>query len=230
MFLIINNFIKRVIDIVASLLGLIILSPIFIILIIAVKSDSKGPVLFKQGRLKKDGKVFTMLKFRSMKENAEFEGTGLFNFENDPRITKVGSFLRKSSLDEIPQLINILRGDMSIVGPRPCVTYELGNYEDLTDRYKRRFLVKPGLTGLAQVTGRNDNDWDEKVTLDNLYIDKYNKYGILLDVKIIVMTIFAVCKSENITENEDELEGLSEEEKKELAMKKVIEKASKKGE
>ena len=135
----INNLIKRGADIVLSLLALLVLSPIMIICAVWIKSDSKGPIIFRQDRLTKGGKVFKMLKFRSMIQNAEAQGTGLFNYEGDPRVTKSGRFLRDHSLDELPQLINILKGDMTIVGPRPCVVYELGDYDTLNSRFKKRF-------------------------------------------------------------------------------------------
>lgn len=128
-----NLLIKRCIDVSLSLIAIIIMFPILLIISVAVRFDSKGPALFRQGRLTKNGKVFTMYKFRTMIENAEQMGTGLFNYANDFRVTRVGKFLRKSSLDELPQLFNIIKGDMSIVGPRPPVTYELGDYEELSD-------------------------------------------------------------------------------------------------
>ena len=181
---IVNLFIKRLFDIISSGVLIIILIPLWIVISIAVKSDSKGPVFFRQGRRTKDGRVFQMLKFRSMVVNAETMGAGLFNYENDPRVTKVGRKLRDSSLDELPQLFNILKGDMSVIGPRPCVTYELGDFETLNKKYKKRFKVKAGLTGLAQIKGRNDISWDKKVTYDNEYVDLFDKYGILIDIKI----------------------------------------------
>ena len=194
----INNCIKRLFDIVSSGILIIILTPLWIILAIAVKVDSKGPVFFKQGRRTKDGRVFNMLKYRSMVVNAEQMGPGLFNYENDPRVTKVGRFLRNSSLDELPQLFNIFVGDMSVVGPRPCVTYELGDFETLNKRYKKRFQVKAGLTGLAQVKGRNDISWDEKVGYDNEYVDKYAKIGVLEDIAILFGSVFRVFKKDKI--------------------------------
>lgn len=196
--------VKRFIDILLSSIAVIILFPLMLIIAVAVKLDSKGPALFKQERLTKDGKVFTMYKFRTMIENAEQMGTGLFSYTDDFRVTKVGKFLRKTSLDELPQLFNVIKGDMSIVGPRPPVSYELGNYEELNDEYKRRFTVLPGITGFAQVSGRNELPWDEKVKYDNQYIDLFNKYGVLIDFKIIFMTVFNVLKMKGIYEVKDE--------------------------
>lgn len=194
-------FLKRMFDIISSGFLSVILIPLWIVIGIAIKIDSKGPVFFKQGRRTKNGRVFNMLKFRSMVVNAEQMGAGLFNYENDPRVTKVGRFLRDSSLDELPQLFNILLGDMSVVGPRPCVTYELGDFETLNKRYKKRFEVKAGLTGLAQVKGRNDISWDEKVGYDNQYVDEFKRIGILEDLKILFWSVAKVFKKENIYEN-----------------------------
>lgn len=197
----INLIIKRLFDIISSGLLALILTPLWIIVAIAIKADSKGPVFFKQGRRTKNGRVFQMLKFRSMVVNAEQMGAGLFNYENDPRVTKVGRFLRNSSIDELPQLFNILKGDMSVVGPRPCVTYELGDFETLNKRYKKRFEVKAGLTGLAQVKGRNDISWDEKVGYDNQYVDEFKRIGVLADIKILFESVIKVFKKEDIYEN-----------------------------
>lgn len=194
-------FLKRMFDILSSGFLSVILIPLWIVIGIAIKIDSKGPVFFKQGRRTKNGRVFNMLKFRSMVVNAEQMGAGLFNYENDPRVTKVGRFLRNSSLDELPQLFNILLGDMSVVGPRPCVIYELGDFETLNKRYKKRFEVKAGLTGLAQVKGRNDISWDEKVGYDNQYVDEFKRIGILEDLKILFWSVAKVFKKENIYEN-----------------------------
>lgn len=180
---------------------IILLVPVWIIIPIAIKCDSKGPVFFKQERRTKKGRVFKMLKFRSMVVNAEKTGTGLFNYENDPRVTKVGRFLRNTSIDEFPQLFNIFIGQMSVIGPRPCVKYELGDFDSLNKKYKKRFHMKAGLTGLAQVKGRNDIEWDKKVEFDNEYIDKFKKYGVLFDIKILFGSVIKVFRKENIYEN-----------------------------
>lgn len=195
-----NLFIKRLFDIISAGTLALILTPLWIIVSIAIKMNSKGPVFFKQGRRTKDGRVFNMLKFRSMVVNAEQMGAGLFNYENDPRVTKVGRFLRNSSIDELPQLFNIILGDMSVVGPRPCVTYELGDFDTLNRRYRKRFQVKAGLTGLAQVKGRNDISWDDKVGYDNQYVDEFKKYGVLTDIKILWLSVIKVFKKEDIYE------------------------------
>jgi lipopolysaccharide/colanic/teichoic acid biosynthesis glycosyltransferase len=174
--------------------------PIWIVVPIWIKLDSKGPVFFKQSRRTKDGQVFQMLKFRSMVVDAEQMEAGLFNYENDPRVTKSGRFLRNSSIDELPQLFNILRGDMSVVGPRPCVIDELGDFDTLNKRYRKRFEMKAGLTGLAQVKGRNNISWDDKVGYDNQYIDQFKKIGVFEDVMILLWSVLKVFKKEDIYE------------------------------
>ena len=199
-----NYLLKRIFDICAAGIAMLVLSPLFGVIAVAIKLDSKGPVIFSQRRRTKNGKIFQMYKFRSMVVNAEKLGTGLFNYENDPRVTKVGRFLRNSSLDELPQLLNVFKGDISVVGPRPCVTYELGDYETLNKKYKKRFTVIGGITGLAQVRGRNENSWDEKVTLDNRYIDEFKQRGIILDFQIIWETLMKVFHKADIYEEKVE--------------------------
>lgn len=163
--------------------------------------DSKGPVIFVQDRLTQNGRVFKMYKFRTMVVNAEKMGTGLFNYRNDSRVTRVGRVLRNTSLDELPQFFNVLKGDISIVGPRPAVVNELGDYSTLNRKYKKRFKVTGGITGLAQISGRNDNSWDEKVEFDNKYIDDFEKNGIWVDLKILLMTMAKVIKRNDIYED-----------------------------
>lgn len=216
-----NNIIKRFLDIVISGSALIILLPIMLVISFLIKFDSKGPVFFLQERRTKNGKVFRMLKFRSMVVNAEHIGAGLFNYENDPRVTRVGRFLRDSSLDELPQLLNILLGDMAIVGPRPCVVYELGDFDTLNKRYKKRFAVKAGLTGLAQVKGRNNITWDEKVEFDNEYVDLFSRLGILIDLKIIIETVIKVFHKENIYEVKSD-QVMNDEEAARIAEQEII--------
>lgn len=216
-----NLVLKRIFDICLSGISIIVLLPVWIVVSIAIKFDSKGPIIFSQKRRTKDGKIFEMYKFRSMVVDAEKMGTGLFNYANDPRVTKVGRFLRNTSIDELPQLFNVFKGDISIVGPRPCVSYELGEYETLNKKYKKRFQVKAGITGLAQARGRNENSWDEKVTLDNQYIDEFKEKGIFLDVKIIIETIAKVFKKSDIYE--EKVDGAkSSAESAEIAEKEII--------
>lgn len=186
--------IKRIIDIIGSLVGLIFLSMLFIIIAILIKiEDPKGPVFFSQTRVGKDGKEFKMYKFRSMIVNAEERLSDLlelnevsgamFKMKDDPRVTKVGRFIRKTSMDELPQLFNVLKGDMSLVGPRPPLPREVKEYSDY---HMRRLLVTPGCTGLWQVTARNSVGFEEMVNLDLLYIQKRN---LLYDFIIILKTL-----------------------------------------
>lgn len=216
-----NRFLKRSFDVISCFFALIFLIPVWIVIAVAIKCDSKGPVLFAQGRLTKNGREFKMYKFRSMVVNAEKMGAGLFNYEDDPRVTKVGRFLRNTSLDELPQLWNVLKGDLSIVGPRPCVTYELGDYSTLNKKYKKRFEVRGGITGLAQVKGRNENSWDEKVTYDNQYIELFKKQGVFLDIKILFLTVVKVFKKQDIYEEKADA-SMSDVEAAELAEKEII--------
>jgi len=191
---------KRILDIILSVVALIVLSPVFLIVAIAIKLEDGDPVVFKQLRNGKDGKEFWMYKFRSMCKNApemhadlikynELDGPA-FKLTNDPRVTKVGRFIRKTSIDELPQLINVIKGEMSIVGPRPLPTYETKQCHAL---HNRRFLVKPGLTCFWQIYGRNDIKFDEWMELDWKYV-KERSLG--TDVKIILKT-FGVVVSGN---------------------------------
>lgn len=198
--------IRRVTDTVLALLMLIVLSPILIVIAIWIKIDSKGPIIFKQKRIGKDGKIYNMYKFRSMVQNAQNIGTGVFSFAGDPRITKAGFILRKTSLDELPQLLNIIKGDMAFIGPRPPVVGHFPDYKDLKDDYKKRFSVLPGITGLAQCIGRNDLTWEEKSKYDNIYIDKVKKYGPFYDIKIWFMSLVRVFSMASIEESAENME------------------------
>jgi lipopolysaccharide/colanic/teichoic acid biosynthesis glycosyltransferase len=199
-----SRMLKRTLDIVLSVSLLIVLLPLMVIIAILIKLDSRGPVCFIQERLGKDGVPFRMYKFRTMQEAAEKVGTGLCSYENDPRITRLGRWLRLVSVDEFPQLLNVIRGQMSIVGPRPPVTYELGNYNDLSSRNRLRFRVKPGITGLAQVSGRNALDWNTKIAFDNNYVALTRQYGIAIDIKILLLTVWVVASMQNVVERANE--------------------------
>ncbi|MDA2512997.1 sugar transferase [Bacillus paranthracis] len=195
-------FMKRLMDIFGAICGLIFLSPIFIIVAIIIKlEDKKGSVFFKQIRVGKDGKEFGMYKFRSMVTDAEERLTDLlqhnevsgamFKMKDDPRITKIGRFIRKTSIDELPQLLNVLKGEMSLVGPRPPLPREVKEY---TAYDKQRLLVTPGCTGLWQVSGRSSINFDGMVELDLIYI---RKRSILFDMKIICKTVLLLLGSQD---------------------------------
>ena len=201
-----------------------LLSPLMIIIGLCIKLDTPGPIFYRQGRLGKEGRPFQMYKFRTMIQSAENMPLGLFNYPDDPRVTRVGKLLRRTSLDEIPQLINVLKGEMSIVGPRPPVTYELGDYETLNSRYKKRFEVLPGITGLAQVEGRNSLGWERKVVYDNLYVELFRKKGIWVDIEIIFRTIIQILKKEHIFEEKHD-PSISDEEAALEAAEDVVAKA-----
>lgn len=190
--------IKRCLDIVGSILGILLLSPVFIVVAVIIKLDSKGPVLFHQTRVGENGQAFEMYKFRSMqmdaeellsqlKEKNEADGP-VFKIRNDPRITRTGMILRKISIDELPQLINILKGEMSFVGPRPPLPSEADKY---TPYQRQRLMVKPGLTCYWQISGRSDLSFAEWVELDLKYIETRT---ILMDIKLILLTIPVVLK------------------------------------
>ena len=195
---------KRVMDLVVAMTLLILFFPAMMIIAILIKLESRGPALFIQDRLGRGGRQFPMYKFRTMVDGAEKSGTGLFSFEHDPRITRIGKYLRLLSLDELPQLANVIRGEMSLVGPRPPVNYELGDYLRLPARMKVRFRVKPGITGLAQVSGRNALNWEDKVALDNRYVALFRRYGVLVDLKILLFTVWVVMSVKDVIESERE--------------------------
>ncbi len=188
--------VKRILDLLLGIIGLILTSPLWLYIIIRIKSEDHGPVFFIQERVGKDGKLFRMYKFRSMVMGAEQKGAGVFVSAEDKRITKIGRFIRKTSIDELPQLINVLKGEMSIVGPRPTLEYQVKRYNE---RQRRRLSVKPGITGWAQINGRNTMTWPEKIELDLWYIDHWS---IGLDFKIIGKSIWSVLKREGIYSEE----------------------------
>lgn len=191
--------IKRLIDIILSLLGIIILSPVFLILIVAIKLDSKGPVLFKQKRVGIHKSHFNILKFRTMRIDTP-KDTPTHLLENpDQWITKVGKFLRKTSLDELPQIINILKGEMSIIGPRPALWNQYDLIEE-RDKYKAND-IPPGLTGWAQINGRDELPISVKAKLDGEYVEKI---GFAMDVKCFFETILSVIKSDGVVEGKTE--------------------------
>ena len=197
----VHQWLKNVLDLVIAILVLVVLWPLLLVVAVAVKLDSPGPAIFKQTRIGKDGKVFTVRKFRSMcvdaddklhrealkklvqgEPTAEVNGQAFFKPADDPRVTRVGKFLRATGLDELPQVMNILRRDMSVVGPRPAIPYELELYKDW---HHRRLAVRPGVTGLWQVKRHDTENFDDVIKLDLEYIDSFS---IWLDLKIIVLT------------------------------------------
>lgn len=182
-------FIKRTADIIISFLGLVILSPVLLITAIAIKAESEGPVIFKQERLGRGGKVFRIYKFRSMCVGAEHTGSGVYSGKSDSRVTKVGKFIRATSIDELPQLVNILKGDMSLIGPRPPLTYHPWPVEKYTPHQFRMFSVRPGVTGWAQINGRKDVEWNKRIELNVWYTENVS---FLLDLKIFFISIFKV--------------------------------------
>lgn len=193
-----KHIIKRSFDLVLCSVALIVLAPVFLVIALAVKADSEGPILFRQERVGKDGRTFRMLKFRSMVQTAEQdlaallesnEGSGvLFKMKSDPRVTRFGALIRKYSLDELPQIFNIMVGDMSIVGPRPSLPREVSLYEA---HVNRRLYIKPGLTGLWQISGRSDLSWEESVRLDLYYVENWSLAG---DLVIIWRTVKVLLK------------------------------------
>ena len=195
------KYVKRFTDVLISTIALIVLAPIFLLIAIIIKLESKGPVFFEHKRIGKNGKEIKLLKFRSMVDNAEDlikkfspeqmkEFKQNFKLENDPRVTKFGKFLRKSSLDELPQLINIIRGDLSIIGPRPVIEPELEKYEN----NKRKFLsITPGLTGYWAANGRSNTSYEQRMVMELYYIDNISWK---LDLKIFFKTILSVLKKE----------------------------------
>ena len=182
-------FFKRFFDIIFSILGLVVTAIPMLIIAIAIKIDSRGPIIFKQERIGKKGKVFKILKFRSMCVGAEQTGSGVYSGKGDARVTRIGKILRATSLDEIPQLFSVLKGDMSFIGPRPPLTYHPWTIDKYTAEQKRMFEIRPGITGWAQINGRKDVEWNKRIKLNVWYVDHVS---FVLDMKILFMTFFKV--------------------------------------
>ncbi|MFB5086093.1 sugar transferase [Psychrobacillus sp. PGGUH221] len=194
-----QRILKRFFDITSATITILVISPLLILIAVLIKTTSAGPVLFAQERVGKNGKLFRIYKFRSMIENAHRLGAGLYmDGENDSRITKVGKFLRKTSLDELPELFNVLKGEMSFVGPRPTLKYQVDKYSELQ---LRRLDILPGITGWAQINGRNEIPWSKRIELDIWYIDNYSLW---LDIKILILTLPSVLSSRGISHQQNE--------------------------
>lgn len=202
-----KHFFKRMFDIILALLGIIIGGIPMLIIALWVKLDSKGPVLFKQERIGKNGKVFKIYKFRSMCVGAE-KG-GVYSDNKDTRVTRAGKFIRATSLDELPQFFNVLFGHMSFIGPRPPLTYHPWPLDQYTDNQRRMFEVRPGITGWAQTHGRKDVEWHRRIELNVWYVDHVSLW---LDIKILFMTVFKVVTN---ADNENKGATVAAEESKE---------------
>jgi undecaprenyl phosphate N,N'-diacetylbacillosamine 1-phosphate transferase len=190
-----KSYLKPFLDICLAIFAVLLLTPLFIIISLAIKIESEGPVFFIQPRLGMNGSIFRIYKFRTMvSDQSRFQKTTKV-YENDPRITRVGQFLRKTSLDEIPQLFNIIKGEMSFIGPRPPLPYFPKKYEDYTDYEKQRFMVKPGISGLAGIRCREIHDWDVNIPIDVEYVQNY---GFVYDLKLFLVSLLAFFKTDNV--------------------------------
>lgn len=189
-----KKYFKRMLDVLGSLAGLILLSPLLLLTAVIIKLDSPGPVHFRQKRLGQGGKEFEIYKFRSMCVDAEHTGTGQYSFQGDPRVTRIGRFLRASSIDELPQLWNILKGEMSVIGFRPPLTYHPWPIDEYTEEQRKMFSIRPGVTGWAQVHGRKDIQWSKRIEMSVWYAENLS-FG--LDLKIFFMTIYRVLANQD---------------------------------
>ena len=191
-----RSIIKRGLDLLLSFLALVLLSPVFLVTALAVLLESGRPVIFRQDRIGYKGKVFRMYKFRSMVQNAEHTGSGVYSEEGDERVTKVGRVLRALSIDELPQVINIIKGDMSLIGPRPPLTYHPWTIDKYTPEQLHMFDVRPGITGWAQINGRKAVEWHKRIELNNWYVDHLS---FPLDCKILFTTVYKVLsRADNV--------------------------------
>ena len=182
-------FFKRVIDTGIGLLVLVLLWPVILLAALAIVIEDPGPVLFRQERIGKDGKVFTMLKLRSMKVNSEHTGSGVYSGKDDPRVTRVGRILRATSIDELVQAVHLISGKMALIGPRPPLTYHPWPLEEYTEAQRHMFDVRPGITGWAQVNGRKGVEWHRRIEMNCWYAEHVS---LLLDVRIFFLTIAKV--------------------------------------
>ena len=188
--------ITRALDLLIASVGLVLASPILAVATVAIRTETRGSPIYRQRRVGKDGEPFEMLKLRTMVSGAEHQGAGLAVNYGDPRITRVGHLLRRFSIDELPNLVNVLRGEMSIVGPRPTIQVQVDQY---TDHQRRRLEVKPGLTGWAQVNGRASLPWHERIELDVWYVEHRS---FLLDLRIIAMTVNMLVRGTGLYKGE----------------------------
>lgn len=186
--------VKRIADIIIAIGGILCFSPILVVTALLIKIDSPGPVFFLQQRIGKNGQTFWMIKFRSMCMGEEHTGSGVYSGKNDFRVTRVGKFIRATSIDELPQLFNILRGDMSLIGPRPPLTYHPWTIDKYTDEQLHMFDVRPGITGWAQVNGRKGVEWNKRIELNVWYV---RNLSFVLDLKIFFLTFVKVLKNED---------------------------------
>ena len=189
-----RQFGKRALDVVISLMGIVVLAVPMAIVAVLIKLDSPGPAIFKQERTGRNGKTYWMYKFRTMKVGAEHTGSGVYSGKGDDRVTRLGRFLRASSVDELPQFFNVLNGDMSLIGFRSPLTYHPWPWEEYTEEQKKMFVVRPGITGWAQVNGRRTVEWNRRIEMNVWYAENVS---FALDVKIFFMTIFKVLRNQD---------------------------------
>lgn len=183
---------KNLLDRIFAAVGLLLFSPLLVLIMLAIKLDTPGPIFFLQERIGKNGRPFRIIKFRTMIRNATQFGKGIFIEPGDSRITRLGKILRRFSIDEIPQLINVLRGEMSLIGPRPTLAYQVQQYNNFQ---KKRLAFKPGITGLAQVRGRNELSWPERIVMDVWYIENWS---LVLDLKILLRTVRVIFSKDGL--------------------------------
>ncbi len=190
-----KTFFKPLFDWLIAFVAIIILMPLFLVVALAIKIDSRGPVFFRQERLGRLGRVFNIYKFRSMRNDINIPVGSVIVYENDPRITRIGKFIRKTSIDELPQLFNIIKGEMSFIGPRPPVTNFPKKYNEYNEEEKARFYVKPGLSGLVQVRQREINDWNLNIPVDLEYV---RNYSFFYDLRLFVCSVLIFFRTDNI--------------------------------